>query len=123
MYCLCVYVFASVLMCLLLSYLLIFIHSTTCQYTSHSHTISNSRCFFHKLSVQEYFRSPTVVALAGLVDTIVCDSPWGLLYDTFKKNIIVEDRVKDDDIKATAEGAAMVLKPETGTVLLLFDPL
>lgn len=88
-------------------------------YTFHSHTLSNKRCFFHSLPVREYFETPTVKALEGKVDLIVTDPPWAVLLDSIRKNVIKEDRVFDEDIKATAEGAAMVLKPETGE---LHDP-
>jgi len=80
------------------------------------------------LPVREYFTSPTVKALQGKVDLILTDPPWAVLLDSTRKNVIKEDKVFDEDIKATAEGAAMVLKPETGEshnspTFCLIDPL
>ena len=107
---------------LLFFYIYIYI-CNTCDYTFHYPIISKQNCFFHKLPVQEYFQSPTVKALEGLVDLILTDGPWGVLWDSLKKHILKEDKVRDADIKATAEGAAMVLKPETGTARFVCDPL
>ena len=79
-------------------------------------TLSDQTCFFQNDPVNEYFSRPSIRQLEGKVDLIICDPPWGVLMDSSRQHVVSCDRVDDEDIKATAAGAKLVLKENTGNM-------
>ena len=71
-------------------------------------TCSDSHFKFTGLNVGEFFEDPAVEKLGGKVHLFVSDVPWGVMKGRGDQ-IKYEDRVAESDIRAPAEGVAMLL--------------